>query len=207
MNPSHPLTNLQGDAAGANPFLDEASLIALRRDMLRFAQLQLHSREAAEDVVQEALASASDALDRFEQRASVKTWIFSILKNKIIDTLRDGWHKRRIDIVSAEDEQDFDVLFNEKDRWRREEMPSDWGNPELAAENQQFWDVFEICINRMPEATARVFSMREFLGFEVTEICKEVGISSSNCWVILHRARMILRLCLQQRWFGEENPT
>ncbi|WP_367576074.1 sigma factor-like helix-turn-helix DNA-binding protein [Noviherbaspirillum album] len=59
----------------------------------------------------------------------------------------------------------------------------------------------------MPAATARVFAMREFLGIEVAEICKEIGTTASNCWVILHRARMILRLYLQQRWSGEEDPT
>lgn len=156
----------------------------------------------AEDVVQEALASAVAARDRFEHRATMKTWVFSILKNKITDVLRDRWNRGRADLIPADGEDaDFDALFKESERWRRSEMPTSWGDPEQSFENQQFWQIFDICMNNMPEATARVFSMREFLGLEVGEISKELEITTSNCWVILHRARMSLRICLQQRWF------
>lgn len=186
-----------------SPLRNEAMLAQLRRDLLRFAMLQLRNRELAEDVVQEALAAAIGAGDRFEQRASVKTWVFSILKNKIIDVFRDRWNKNRFDVVEACDESDFDVLFKENERWQRSEMPASWGDPEQSFENVEFWQIFDICMNNLPEATARVFTMREFLGLEAHEICKELGISTSNCWVILHRARMSLRLCLQQRWFEE----
>jgi RNA polymerase sigma-70 factor (ECF subfamily) len=71
-------------------------------------------------------------------------------------------------------------------------------------ENQEFWRVLQACLDNLPEATARIFTMREVLGLEVEEICKELSITPSNCWVVLHRARMGLRLCLQKRWFQEE---
>jgi len=64
----------------------------------------------------------------------------------------------------------------------------------------QFWAVFEICLDRLPEQTSRVFMMREFLGFESDEICDTLGLSTSNCHVILHRARMRLRQCLETGW-------
>ncbi len=70
-------------------------------------------------------------------------------------------------------------------------------------EDSRFWSVFEACLDKLPENTARVFMMREFLGFETEEICKELHLTASNCWVILHRARMALRLCLDTRWFKE----
>lgn len=189
------------------PLWNDASLMQLRRDMLRFARLQLRNQEMAEDVVQEALAAACAASARFEHRASVKTWIFTILKNKIVDLLRDRWQKNRIDVGEACDESDLDVLFKANERWRRDELPSSWGDPEQSFSNGQFWDVFEACMQNLPDATARVFSMREFLGLEAAEICKELGITTSNCWVILHRARMQLRICLQQRWFGKDELT
>lgn len=177
-------------------------LAQLRKELLRFAVLQLRNRELAEDVVQDALAAAFAARKQFEERASVKTWIFTILKNKIVDLLRDRWNKNRVDLIEAAgDESDFDVLFQTNDRWQRNEMPAAWGDPEKSFENQEFWLIFELCMTKLPDTTARVFSMREFLGLEVDEICKELAISTSNCWVILHRARMHLRLCLQQRWF------
>lgn len=186
------------------PSWDDAMLAQLRKEMLRFAVLQLRNRDVAEDVVQEALAAAFAGRERFERRASVKTWVFTILKNKIVDIMRDRWNRNRVDLVDAADESDFDILFQANDRWQRSEMPSAWGNPEQSFENQEFWLVFELCMTKLPDTTARVFSMREFLGLEVEEICKELTITSSNCWVILHRARMHLRLCLQQRWFERE---
>lgn len=189
------------------PLWDDAGLTQLRRDMLRFARLQLRNQEMAEDVVQEALAAACAASARFEHRASVKTWMFTILKNKIVDLLRDRWQKNRIDIGEACDESDLDVLFKANERWQRDELPSSWGDPEQSFSNRQFWDVFEACMQNLPDATARVFAMREFLGLEAVDICKELGITSSNCWVILHRARMQLRICLQQRWFGKDELT
>jgi RNA polymerase sigma-70 factor (ECF subfamily) len=192
----------------ASPLFNEAALAQLRENLLRFATLQLRNSEVAEDVVQDTILAALAASDRFDHRASVKTWVFSILKNKIVDVFRDRWNKNRVELAEATgDEADFDVLFMENDRWQRSEMPSRWGDPEQTFSDKQFWKVFELCTSKMPEATVRVFFMRELLGLEVSDICKELGITTSNCWVILHRARMSLRLCLQQRWFERDEKT
>jgi RNA polymerase sigma-70 factor (ECF subfamily) len=59
-----------------------------------------------------------------------------------------------------------------------------------------------MCLQRLPARTARVFMMREHLGLETAEICKELDITPTHCWVLLYRARMTLRECLQQTWFG-----
>lgn len=184
--------------------LSQADLSGLRKELLRFAILQLRNAELAEDVVQEALAAAFAANSRFEKRASYKTWVFSILKNKIIDVMRDRWNKTRVDLDGeAGEPDDFDVLFKPNGHWQPTERPAEWGNPEAAFESQEFWEIFELCMHKLPEATARVFAMREFLGLETGEICKELDLSTSNCWVILHRARMSLRICLQQNWFEQ----
>lgn len=175
----------------------------IRKDLLRFAHSQVRNRETAEDIVQDTLAAALAASDRFEDRAALKTWLFKILKNRIIDLLRGGWHKKRVALQEAfEDDASFSSLFKANESWKFEDMPSHWGDPERSLENQQFWLVFETCLADMPEATARVFGMREILGMEVSEICQELGISQSNCWVILHRARMLLRASLQEQWYG-----
>lgn len=180
----------------------------LRKDLLRFAVLQLRDQQLAEDVVQDTLLAAFAASDGFEQRSSAKTWVFGILKNKIVDTLRDRWNKGRIELPEAlGNESEFDILFQENNHWQHSERPAAWADPEQALANRQFWLVLEYCMTQLPEATARVFTMREMLGFETGDICKELGISSSNCWVILHRARMSLRLCLQHRWFEGEGKS
>lgn len=181
-------------------------MAALHRDMLKFARLQLRDDAAAEDAVQEALAAALANQKSYGSRAQLKTWVFGILKNKIIDIIRE--RARSPGTSTAVDEIPGDAyndLFNDNGSWQEDARPSSWGNPESSFSSQQFWQVFEICLARLPENTARVFMMREMLGFDTEEICKELAISSTNCWVVLHRARMGLRLCLDKRWFNSEN--
>lgn len=187
-------------APPASETLDGAYLASMRGELLRFAVLQLRDRSLAEDVVQDAFAAALANRERFQGRSSARTWVFAILKNKIIDALRDRWRTGKVELDSeAEHDADFEVLFKRSGMWQRDERPSDWGDPEQTLENNRFWELLELCMTKLPPATARVFSMREFLEIEVQEICKELGITTSNCWVILHRARMSLRLCLEQR--------
>lgn len=180
-------------------------LAALRKELVRFALLQLRNREMAEDAVQETFASVLIAQDRFRNQSTFRTWVFSILKNKVIDLLRDRWHKLRIDSAELERSADeFKDMFHGENHWARECRPVAWGNPEHHFESQEFWEVLQQCLDGLPKATAEVFVMREILGLEVNDICKELGITPSNCWVILYRARMGLRLCLQRRWFQGE---
>ena len=180
-----------------------AELSGFRREMLRFAVLQLRDQASAEDAVQEAMLAALQGADRFGERARLKTWVFSILRNKIVDIIR-----RRVREPSYEepldeiDETDFDPLFQSNGHWQRDARPADWGDPAKTFENRSFWEIFDACLNRLPSSTARVFMMREMLGLETDEICEELSMSSNNCWVVLHRARMSLRVCLDQRWFA-----
>ena len=175
----------------------DTDIEALRKDMLRFAHLQLRDESIAEDAVQEALIAAHSAKARFEGRAQLKTWVFSILKNKIIDILRERVRKPT---ESLTQEDGSDELFDENGNWRKESQPSDWGQPELAFKNEQFLEILQLCLDSMKENVARVFMMREFLGLSTAEICIELEISESNCWVILHRARSNLRVCLEKKW-------
>jgi RNA polymerase sigma-70 factor (ECF subfamily) len=174
-----------------------------REDLVRFAVLQLRDQSLAEDAVQETLMAAMQALDRFEGRSSLKTWVFSILKRKIIDALRSRRRELTASQMSpaSDEERDYQELFNERGFWATEHKPHRWTEPEDSLEQQQFWRVFELCLDHLPTRTAQVFSMRELLGLDTDEICQEMEISSSNCWVILHRARMGLRLCLEEQWF------
>lgn len=186
-------------------FLD-TDLISLRRDMHKFAHLQLRDEAAAEDAVQEALAAAIANQKSFDNRAQLKTWVFGILKNKIVDIIRDRVRLPNSgNLVEEIPESAYDELFSENGYWQDDARPASWGEPERAFSSNQFWEIFELCLTRLPENTARIFMMREILGFETEEICKELAMSPTNCWVVLHRARMGLRLCLNERWFNMEN--
>lgn len=190
-----------GVLSNKTDIFEDTDIELLRKDMLRFATLQLRDASIAEDAVQEALIAAHSAKGRFEGRAQLKTWVFSILKNKIIDVLRERVRKPTQSMTLADGSDDeLDELFDENGRWRKETQPSDWGQPEKAFKNDQFWQILEVCLESMKENVARVFMMREFLGLDTAEICSELEISESNCWVILHRARSNLRICLENKW-------
>ncbi len=179
-----------------------AELAGFQREMLRFAVLQLRDQASAEDAVQEAMLAALQGADRFGERARLKTWVFAILKNKIVDLIRRRVREPSYQEPAEEiDEADFDPLFRANGHWQSDASPADWGDPEKSFENQRFWAVFDACLNRLPAGTARVFMMREMLGLETNEICEELSMSSNHCWVVLHRARMGLRVCLDQKWF------
>jgi RNA polymerase sigma-70 factor (ECF subfamily) len=196
--------------AGATPpgrhgLEDPVFLGSLRQQMVKFARIHLGDSHLAEDAVQEALAGAWSGAQRFSGRAAIKTWVFAILKNKVADLLR---HKQRMVDASSllkdgEDAQTLSDLFDERGHWLQESTPTAWHCPQASLEQQQFWAVLEICLDGMPANQARVFMMREFMGFESDEICATVGVSSSNLFVLLHRARLRLRECLSQRWFAE----
>ncbi len=174
-------------------------LKALRPRLLRFARLQLRSPEAAEDAVQEALVAAIEGQDRFDGASAWATWVYSILRNKIIDELRRRKREPEAVLIAGDDDVEDD-FFAADGHWAQ--MPSAWSDPEQALEQRQFWTVFEACLTGLPTNPGRVFMMREFLGLTTDEICKELAITTSNCWVLLHRARLGLRECLSLRWFG-----
>lgn len=190
--------------------VDAAVLSEIRRDMLRFASLQLRDEHLAEDVVQEAMVAALDGEKQFAGRSAVKTWIFAILRNKIVDAIRQK--SRSVNFTAllpeeAEMDQAFETLFKPNAHWLPEERPADWGDPEAALHQEQFWAVFEACLKHLPESTARVFMMREFLEFDTGEVCRALKITTSNCHVILHRARNGLRRCLENSWFASGEST
>ena len=194
----------------ADLLVDSEFVANLRHDMLRFARLQLRNDAQAEDAVQETLAAALVNAKRFAGRSAVKTWFFAILKNKIIDLLRQQGRTTNISALSAAEEsqdQAFESLFKANAHWQPGARPADWGDPEEALRQKRFWDVFDACLKHLPENTARVFMMREFMEFGTAEICRELQITTSNCNVILHRARNSLRRCLEQNWFSDgEKP-
>lgn len=193
----------EAESKGSSLLADTEFLENLRRQMLKFATLQLSDAHLAEDAVQEALIGALKNARSFGGRAALKTWVFAILKNKIADALRQKQRLVNASSLMREDEEDenFSSLFDSKGFWQADERPAAWANPEQSLRETQFWRVFEACLENLPGSQARVFMMREFIELDSREICATVGITVSNLNVMLHRARLRLRECLENRWF------
>jgi len=188
-------------SADAGTAITPEALEAERDYLLRYASLQLRNPAQVEDAVQETLLAALEGLERFSGRSTLRTWLTGILKHKIIDHLRRS--RRERPLGSDDDERTeteiVDALFAEDGHWRG--FPADWGSPAKSLENSRFWKAFELCLQRLPARTARVFTMREVMEMSTDDICQELEISTTNCWVMLHRARLTLRECLEMTWF------
>ena len=181
------------------PYLEER-----RMDLVRFAELQLRDRALAEDAVQETLLAALTGHQAFARRAEVKTWVYGILKRKIVDELRKRGRELVLSDVLADEEDEGDALdrlFNVRGFWQQDTRPSRWVDPEESLQQQQFWRVFEACLTHLSARNAQVFMMREMLELDTPEICSALRITESNCWVILHRTRLALRHCVSHQWF------
>lgn len=168
--------------------------------LFRYALVRVRDASVAEELVQETFLAALRSRERFAGSSSERTWLVGILKHKVVDHFR-----RRARELPAEDafgQEDLD-LFQERGYWIHETGPADWGaGPAADYERTRFWDVLGHCVGELPPRAASAFTLRELDGLEAGEICKVLGVTSTNLWVMLHRARAHLRLCLEKRWIG-----
>jgi RNA polymerase sigma-70 factor (ECF subfamily) len=173
---------------------------ALRPVLMKYARLQLRNPAWAEDAVSDTLLAALEKPQAFAGASQLKTWLIGILKHKLVDQIRKN--SRELSTTATDDDaQDLDdLLFAADGHWR--ETQHDWGNPEDALRQLDFMKVLEACVDKLPGQQGRLFMMREWLELESDEICKELAITPTNLWVMLHRARLRLRECLQAGWFG-----
>ena len=181
------------------PLIDPDYWLVQYGDILfRFAFQRVRDKDIAEELVQETFLAAMRAKDRFKGQSSEKTWLFSIIKHKIIDHYRR--QKREASDIDVEDlAETTDAFFSDNGKWRIQ--PTNWGiDPGKALEQKEFMDAFYKCLSQMPQRLADAFVHREVDGLKTEEICKVMDITATNCWVMLYRARMLLRRCIEINW-------
>jgi RNA polymerase sigma-70 factor (ECF subfamily) len=181
----------------------EQQVADLREYLLKFARLQLRNETWAEDVVSEVTLAALAKPQAFGNRSQLKTWLVGILKHKVVDALR--LHGREVCQADSPDDGNEDPLdyLGFKADGHFVEAPAEWGNPEQQASSRQFFEVLEACATQLPAVQGRLFLMREWLELSSEEICKELGLTPTNLYVQLHRARLRLRECLTLNWYGK----
>lgn len=181
----------------------ESELAPLHPLLLRFAKMQLRNDTMAEDVVSETLLAILEKPGNFEGRSSLRTYATGILKFKIIDVIRKRGREVHIELHDEQSMDDaMDALFAKDGHWQ--EPPPVWQQPEKSLEQRQFFETLQACVDRLPARTGRVFMMREWLEHEVEDISSELGITANHCGVMLYRARMQLRDCLDRNWFASQ---
>lgn len=183
----------------ASAGIDFDVLAAHRSYLMRIARLELRDEHLAEDCVSDVLTHAFERRDTFRGDASLRTWLTTILKNRCIDLLRRQWREQPLE-ESPSGEQEFDNLFDEAGHYA--EMPSAVRDPAELCQQDGFLNAVQRCVDMLPKRIGQVFVLREVFGSDTKELCKDLGLTTSNVWVQLYRARMMLRTCLEKTGFG-----
>ncbi len=170
-------------------------------DMLyKFVASRVADKEIAKDIVQETFLSAWKAREGYKGEASEKNWLFTICRNKVIDYYRKEGKKAEVSLDDHENSDFFDT--NRRDHWKKENKPKDWGvNYNQAIETKEFYAVLSKCQDKLQSQQQAVFTLKHIDDMPTKEICKVLGISSSNYWVLMHRAKLQLRKCIEKNWF------
>jgi len=194
--------------ATSQPLVDPERWVREHGDVLfGFVAMRVRDRAIAQDLVQETFLAALKAKEGFAGRSSERAWLFGILRNKLTDYYRRQAREVPLtdfESVVPEEKGAFAESGVGKDGWINGAGPKAWETPEQVLVSKEFQETLKRCLSRLPDSTAQVFSMREIDGVSSDEICKELGISPNNLWVMLHRARLGLRQCLEVNWFGKK---
>jgi RNA polymerase sigma-70 factor (ECF subfamily) len=184
---------------------DSSQWVERYGDMLyRFTLLRVKDAEHSEEIVQNTFLAALQAKEKFAGRSTEKTWLFGILKHKIMDHFRQIKKTRTYDLEPGDDPDPCGSEFDGRGHWQA--LPIQWGiNPQKATEDQQLGRVLATCMDKLSDKYRQLFVLREVEGMKSEQICAELDITPSNLWVMLHRARNQLKKCLEIHLF-EKKP-
>jgi RNA polymerase sigma-70 factor (ECF subfamily) len=183
-----------------NTTLDTSKWIDNYADyMYNYAVVRVNDSDIAKDLVQETFLAGLKSAKNFQGKSTERTWLISILKRKIIDYYRKINSKKG----KAEVRVNFYDDGENEGNWIEERVPQKWDNKsDRNIENEELKNQLDSCIDALPEKYAMVFRMKTIQEFETEEICNELNITSSNLWVMIHRARTQLRKCMEDNWFN-----
>lgn len=175
-------------------------------DLYGYAITKCSSSDLAEDFVQDTFLSALNAIDNFKGNSSERTWLFSILKNKIADHYRKASTRYEVSdsaIYGGDEGQSFlDLFFDKSGEWSKQAKPKQWSVEEgNVLDDKEFQKAMQNCVGKLPANWHTAITLKYLEEKESDDICKELNVTASNYWVIMHRAKLMLRACLEKTWF------
>lgn len=183
----------------SKPEIDSEQWVDRYGDALfRYTMVRVKDAAIAAEIVQTTLLAALQAQSTFAGKSSEKSWLFGILKHKIMDHFRSLKNQRTYEVTLDGDADPYDNAYDEHGNWIS--PPRNWEmDPEKAVENAQLLGALNDCLEGLSEKFRNIFIMKEIEGLSSEDICKEMGIQPTNLWVIMHRARNQLKKCLEAK--------
>jgi RNA polymerase sigma-70 factor (TIGR02943 family) len=169
--------------------------------LFKFALTRLGDRETAKDLVQETFLSALQSIESFRRESSEKTWLISILKNKIIDHYRKRKSGISVPLFDADGTPELDKYFDHEGEWKESARPVSWsGTGYHSLRSKEFLEILHKCLSMLKEFGREIFVSKYLDEMDSEEICKKLEVSASNYWVIMHRTKLQLRQCIERNW-------
>jgi RNA polymerase sigma-70 factor (ECF subfamily) len=166
--------------------------------LFTYVSARVKSISQAEDIVQETFLSAWKARERYNGIASEKNWLYAICKNKIIDYYRKASTNKE---VLAGNDDDEDYFFGDDGHFEKDKAPLNWTiNNSNSIESKEFYSILKKCKTKLNETQHAVFTMKYLEDIDTNEICETLSITVQNYWVLIHRAKLHLRTCLEKNW-------
>lgn len=180
-------------------------------EFYRFAIFRVRKKDVAEDLVQDTFLSALNSIDKFRGDCPEKSWLYNILRNKIIDHFRKKTNQevQQSSTVFETDSDDvFYQYFNKSGKypnhWSDAGAPQEWEvTADTVMEREEFMRFLMLCMTLLPQTWSKVFSLKNIDEYSTKEICKELDLTPSNLWTIIHRAKLQLRGCLEKKWLDK----
>lgn len=172
-------------------------------DLLNWCNFKINDLAQAEDIVQDTFLAAFENVESFKGQSSPRTWLYKILNNKIVDYYRK---KSKLEFVrpSLEVDQANDVtdsMFTANGGWNKEMFNKQWGDGGNVLDDKEFRNVLLMCLEDLPVKWKNALLSKYILERNSNDICQELEISSSNYWQILHRSKLLLKVCIENNWF------
>jgi len=173
--------------------------------MLSWALYKISDRQSSEDLVQETFIAAFKSFDSFQQKSKPKTWLFSILNNKLTDYHRKKFRQQTYtESALRKDGKNMGIndLFDSHSKWKKDREPHAWADAEEnLLDDHDFRTVLHGCLEELPGNWNSAIQLKYLEEKDGKVICQELGITPSNFWQILHRAKLRLRECIEINWF------
>jgi RNA polymerase sigma-70 factor (ECF subfamily) len=166
------------------------------RDLCNWALYKTSHAEVAEDLVQETFLAAAEKMESFKEKSSPKTWLFSILNHKIID-----FYRKKVNQTISLESGELSTFFDANENWQEGKRPQEWSDQEKhLLDDSDFQKILEQCLKLLPENWNTCVKLKYLSEKNGKDICQELGISTTNFWQIVHRAKLRLRDCIETNW-------